>query len=320
MRLLRKRSNGLIRQKVEMALSLRGSFVAIVTPFDHKGRIDTKALEHFVDWQIEEGTQGIVCAGTTGEAITLSEKERERVLSIVLSIAQKRALVIVGSGTADTRQSVRLTEKMQKLGADGCLIQTPYYNKPTPRGSILHFQEIAKVGLPVIAYNNPARTTKLDLETVREIGKIPGVVGYKDSTGDLDFIKALHSISPIPIFSGDDHLTLATIEEGGVGAISVIGNLFPNSWRKMIDFALEKKWKEAQEIVDRLFPILQVLFLETNPQCVKLALHLLGKCRETLRLPLVVPTKENQEKIASALKNSSIQSLLEGIESKTQGI
>lgn len=281
--------------------SISGSFVAIVTPFDSKGRIDTKALENLVQWQIEEGTQGIVCCGTTGEAITLSEKEREKVLSIVLFISQKKALVIAGSGTADTRQSVRLTEKMQKLGADGCLIQTPYYNRPTPRGSILHFQEIAKVGLPIIAYNNPARTTKLDLETVVEIAKIPGVIAYKDSTGDLDFIRALRSLTSIPIFSGDDHLTLKTLQEGGVGAISVIGNLFPHLWRQMIDFGLEKKWSDAKKIENYLTPILDVLFLETNPQCVKLALHLKGKCKEYLRLPLVIPTQENQEKIKNAL-------------------
>ncbi|MDE3055606.1 MAG: 4-hydroxy-tetrahydrodipicolinate synthase [Verrucomicrobiota bacterium] len=284
----------------------RGAFVALVTPFDRKGRIDQQTLERLVAWQISSGTDGIVCCGTTGEGMTLSEKERETVLTICLAVAEGKIPIVVGTGTADTRQSVRLTERMQKLGANGCLIPVPYYNKPTQRGVVLHMMEIAKVGLPMIPYNNPGRSMKLELETVEEVGKIPAVVAYKDSSGDMQFVRKVKSFLSVPLFSGDDHLTCETLQEGGDGAISVIGNLFPAEWKQMIRSAFRKEWQEARRIFEELSPVCQALFLETNPQCVKFALSLMGKCRSELRLPLLPPTLQTQAQIAQVLQTRNL--------------
>src|SRR3989344_2368516 len=218
-----------------MGFTPKGSFVALITPFTQKGRIDWKRLEQLVSWQIEQGTDGILCCGTTGEGITLSAAEKKKVAAVCIERAEKKIPIIVNCGSADTKQSVRFTEQVLRLGADGCMAVAPYYNKPTQRGCLLHFSEIAKVGIPLIVYNNPGRTALwLTAETVAEVVKIPGVVAYKDSTGNFDLIRKVRTLSPIPILSGDDDLTYATLVEGGSGAISVIGNLIPKIWKKMI--------------------------------------------------------------------------------------
>jgi 4-hydroxy-tetrahydrodipicolinate synthase len=283
---------------ISQTLTARGSFVALATPFDCKGRIDWKCIEKLALWHLEEGTEGLVCCGATGEGMTISEGEKKRMVSTCVDAVRNKIPIIINTGTADTRQSVRLTEQMLKLGASGCLVVTPYYNKPTPRGCVCHFSEIAKVGLPVIVYNNPGRVSvRLEAETVAELAKIPGIAGYKDSTADIALIRKIRKLCSIPILSGDDHLTYETLWEGGMGAISVIGNLFPRVWKTMISSALEKKWVHAKEISDRFQPLCKAMFLEPNPQCLKFAMSFLGKCQEHLRLPLVVPTEETQAEI-----------------------
>lgn len=281
-----------------MLLNARGSFVALITPFDQKGRIDWKCVEKLVSWHIEQGTDGIVCCGATGESMTVSEREKKQMVAACIKIAGNQIPIISNSGTADTKQSIRLTEKMLKLGASGTLIPTPYYNKPTQRGCIQHFSEIAKVGLPVIVYNNPGRVgVRLEAETVAELGKITGIAGCKDSTGDLNLIRKIRHLSSIPILAGDDDLTYAILLEGGSGAISVIGNLFPKEWKTLISLALEKKWTSAKKIADRFYPLCKTLFLEPNPQCLKFLMSWLGKCQESLRLPLVPVTQKTQEQL-----------------------
>lgn len=285
-----------------MKLNAQGAFVALVTPFDRKGRIDWKCIEKLVSWHIGEGTEGLLCCGATGEGMAVSEKEKKKMVSLCVEVAENKIPIIVSSGTADTKQSVRLTEEMLKLGANGGLIVTPYYNKPTQRGCIRHFAEIAKVGLPVIVYNNPGRVcVRLEAETIAECAAIPGITGYKDSTADIALIRKIRKLSSIPILSGDDHLTYETLLEGGAGAISVIGNLFPKAWKTMISLALEKKWSPAKEIADRFQPLCKALFLEPNPQCLKFAMSWLGKCPGHLRLPLVSPTEMTQAQIVEEI-------------------
>lgn len=280
----------------------RGSFVALITPFDQRGRIDAKSLEKLVEWHIQEGTDGIVCCGTTGEAPTLTEKEKKRVAEICIKTASKKIPIVVGTGTSSTRQSHKLSLDMLKLGADGALVVTPYYNKPSQRGVIAHFQEVAKAGLPIIAYNNPGRASvKLTAETIAEIGRVSGVVAIKDSSHDLELIRKVRQISSLPILSGEDDLTFETIQEGGVGAISVIGNLIPKAWKEMIDLALSKKEAEAKKLAKRCLPLCSALFRETNPQGVKFCLEWMGKSRGVLRLPLVEVLKETQEELIRAL-------------------
>ncbi len=286
-----------------MQFSPKGSLIALATPFKKGFSIDWKSLEKLIVWHIEEGSDGLVCCATTGEGLTLSEGEKKKITAFCVTTAAGRVPIIANSGTASTLHSARLSEQMLKIGASATLAVTPYYNKPTQRGSILHFAEIAKAGLPVIVYNNPGRSgVLLQLETIAAIGQIPGIAGYKDSTGDLNFIRTLRKISSIPIFSGDDDLTCDSLKEGAIGAISVIGNLFPKAWKQMISLGLAQKWEEAAAISETLKPLCKAMFLETNPQCVKFALTLLGRCQSVLRLPLVLPEESTQRKITETLQ------------------
>lgn len=282
-------------------MKFTGSLVAIASPFHADGSLDKRSLERLVEWHISEGTDGLVCSGATGESVCLSETDRLEILDICLQTAAGRIPIIAGTGTPDTRETVRLTERAQKAGAAGCLVITPFYNKPSPRGCVLHYREVAKVSLPIIVYHNPGRTqVRLTAETLAEIGAIEGVAALKDSSGDKELIRDLHRLSPFPILSGDDWMTFETLQLGGVGAISVIGNIVPRAWKEMIHLSLQGHWEEAKRISDRFQPLCQTLFLEVNPQCVKYALSLMGKCGITFRLPLVPPLEESRKEVKKA--------------------
>ena len=283
-------------------MKFTGSLVAIATPFHEDGSLDKRSLERLVEWHISQGTDGLVCSGATGESVCLSESDRLEILGVCLQAAAGKIPVIAGTGTPDTRETVRLTEQAQKAGAAGCLVITPFYNKPTPRGCVLHYREVAKVGLPVVVYHNPGRTqVRLNAEALAEIGAIEGIAALKDSSGDKELIQRLGSLSPFPILSGDDWMTFETLQIGGVGAISVIGNIVPRVWKEMIHLCLEKRWEEAKPISDRFQPLCEALFQEVNPQCVKYALSLMGKCGTTLRLPLVPPLEDSKKGVKRAL-------------------
>lgn len=286
-------------------MRFRGSYVALLTPFDLKGRVDWKALEKLVEWQIAEGTDGIVCSATTGEGATLNEAERKKIARICIEIAAKRVPIIAATGTNDTRASVRYTETALKLGASGCLAVTPYYNKPSNQGCILHFTEIAKVGLPLIVYHNPPRAVvRLSVETVAILGQTPNIVGFKDSSHDLEFIKKI--VKVIDVISGDDDITFEILKEGGVGTISTVGNLMPCGWNQMVQACLSQKWDEAKKLAERYLPLIRSIFLETNPQGHKFALSWLGRCKPVLRLPMLLPPKPVQEEIKRALINLAL--------------
>lgn len=279
-----------------------GSIVALITPFDAKGRVDKRALEKLVAWHIQEGTDGLVCCATTGEGSALSEREKRLVAEVCIQTAKKQIPVIVGTGLSGTELTVRLTEQMAKVGADGCLVVTPPYNKPSQRGCISHFREVAKVGLPVIVYHNPGRAAvRMTAEMIAELGKIPGVVALKESSHDLELIQKLRKLSGIPILSGEDDLTLETIRKGGVGACSVIGNVIPKAWKAVIQWALDGEWKKAETLANHCLQLCRALFLETNPQCVKFAMEWIGKAGGELRLPLVPVGAEIREKIKRAI-------------------
>ena len=279
----------------------RGSLVALITPFTSAGKIDSKTLADLVEWHITQGTDGIVCCGATGESCALTGPERLRVARICVEAAAGRIPVVVGTGTANTQESVKLTAKAQALGVDGCLIVTPYYNKPTQRGCVAHFREVASVGLPVIVYHNPPRAVvRLTLDTMREIAGIPGVVALKDSSGDIAFVEAICKTTSLSVLSGDDDLTYASILKGAVGAISVIGNVLPRGWKQMIQAALQRA-PQAERLNRRYLPLAKAHFLETNPQCVKYVLAQMGRCQPALRLPLVWPTQETQDALRRIL-------------------
>ncbi len=285
----------------------RGSFVALATPFDKNFRVDVRKLQEIVRWQIEEGTDGIVCSGTTGEAPTLTPRDRARALQACLEVAEKKIPVVAGTGTCDTRQTIQLTEQAQRLGADGCLVVVPYYNKPTQRGCFRHFEEVSKVGLPVIAYDNPGRAVvALQPETIGAIGKLASVAAIKASVSDPAFLRKIRAASDLPILAGEDALAVAMIQEGAQGCIAVVANMIPRAWKRMIELALQGEFCAAKRLSDRYQGLCRAMFLETNPQCVKYALELFGKCSSRLRLPLVEPEEGTKRSILSEIIRLSL--------------
>lgn len=281
----------------------QGSYVAMATPFQTTGRIDWKRVESLVDWHVRSGTDGIVCGATTGEGPTLSDGERKKLAQVCVGVAAKRAQIIVSTGLNDTRRSVRATEEALRLGADGCLAVTPYYNKPTQRGCVLHFREMGNVGLPVIVYHNPPRTAlKLTLETIQEISRLPHLAGIKDCSGDIELIRGVKKSCPeFAILSGDDDFTGPLMRAGGAGAISVIANVIPEGWSRAIHLALEGKWKAAEILFQRYMALCKAHFIETNPQGVKFSMSWLGKCLGLLRLPMVEPLEKTKRAIKTAI-------------------
>lgn len=272
-----------------------GSLVALITPFNKRGKLDEKALEALVEWHIQEKTDGIVCCGTTGEACTLTRKERKKITEICVQTASGRIPIIAGTGTCSTNETRILTEDAKKAGAAGCLVVTPYYNKPTQLGCFEHFRAIAKVDLPIIVYHNPGRAVfRFEIETLQRFEEIPQIVAIKDSSHDLDFVQKIKSSTKLPILSGEDDITYEILELGGVGSISVIGNIIPSSWRKMIH-------QKSKPLAKRYLPLCQANFFETNPQCVKYLLAQMGKCLPVFRLPLTNPSLLTQKRLDETL-------------------
>jgi 4-hydroxy-tetrahydrodipicolinate synthase len=289
-------------------MKFSGSFVPLITPFDRKGRLDKKTLEKLVLWHITEGTDGIVCNATTGESPSLSEAERKKIAEICIQAADGKVPVIVSTGVSDTKTSVRFTEVAQKLGAAGCLAVTPYYNKPSQVGCILHFKEMAKVGLPLILYHNPPRAVvRLSFETIVELSKVQNIVAIKESSHDLELIRKI--IPHIDVLSGDDDIAFDVMREGGVGTIATTSNLIPRGWKQMISLCLQGKWDDAEILAKKYASFSKAIFLETNPQGTKFALSCLGKCQPVLRLPMTLPTQETQSQIKKAIFDQSLTSV-----------
>ncbi len=285
----------------------KGSVAAIITPFIQDGEIDFGAFKELVDWHAEQGTDAIVCCGTTGEAPTLSSEEQMQIFKTALDVSKKRVPIIAGTGTYDTRKTVETTRKAKELGADGCLVVVPYYTRPTPEGCIAHYTEVSTVGLPMIVYHHPGRTgVSLSAEVLAEIGKLSSVVAIKEASGGLELIQEIQQISDIPIFSGDDTIALAMMELGAVGVISIVANVIPKAWKEMIQSFLEGNIERARELNALYAPLAQAMVLETNPQCVKYALSLLGKCQPYLRLPLLEPRKAIKLVILQALTEHTL--------------
>ncbi len=286
-------------------MAYKGSFVAMITPF-RNGEIDEPKVRELVDFLIAGGTNGLVPVGTTGEAATMTEEEQFRVVEIVVDQARGRVPVVAGSGTNDTAKTIKYTKHAKALGADGALIVTPYYNKPTPEGVYQHFRAIAEaVDLPLVLYNVPSRTGSNVLpETVVRIAReIPSVVAVKEASGSIDQSSqiVIGAGPDFDVLSGDDSLTLPIMSVGGKGVISVLGNIAPKPVAEMCAAFLGGDAKRAQEIHARTFNLVKALFLETNPIPVKTAAAMLGLCSDELRLPLWAMGEANKKKLAAAL-------------------
>lgn len=284
----------------------KGSMVAIVTPF-HNGKVDEKALGDLVEFHIKSGTDVIIPCGTTGESATLSHEEHHRVIEIVIQAANRRCPVIAGAGSNSTDETLDLTRFAKKTGADGVLLITPYYNKPTQEGLFQHFKKVAEsVDIPIVLYNVPGRTgVNMLPSTVARLRGIKNIVGIKEATGDMKQVSELIRLCgrDFDVISGDDFTTLPLLHLGGVGAISVTANIAPSDCASLFDAFFAGKYEEALRLHFKLEPLHGAMFIETNPIPVKTALAMMGRINEEFRLPLCPMAEPNKEKLKKALKD-----------------
>ncbi|MDC4206795.1 MAG: 4-hydroxy-tetrahydrodipicolinate synthase [Candidatus Manganitrophus sp.] len=282
-----------------------GSIVAIVTPFK-KGKVDEKTFGELIDFHLRSGTHGIVPCGTTGESATLSHEEHKRVVELAVKMAGGRIPVIAGTGSNSTEEAIAFTRHAKAAGAAGALLITPYYNKPTQEGLYQHYKAVAKaVDLPLVLYNIPGRTgVNMLPATVARLMEFDNIIGIKEGTGSLQQISDLVQLcgERLVILSGDDFTALPTMAVGGKGVISVTANIAPADMAQMIEAAARGDYGRARKLHDQLYPLHQVMFVETNPIPVKAALALMGKCADEVRLPLWHMSDENLKKLKAALK------------------
>lgn len=290
-----------------MGFQMRGVYTAIVTPFDERGDFDEATYRNLIDFQIENGVDGIVPCGTTGESPTLSHEEHDRVIEITVEHVNKRVPVVAGTGSNSTREAVQLTSHAKKAGVDGAMLVNPYYNKPTQRGLFLHFSEIAKtVDIPIMVYNIKGRTAvNLETDTLMELcDACPNIIAVKEASGDLEQMKSVISgrRDGFSVMSGDDNIALQLVKEGGDGVVSVASNLIPDRMVQMIHAGLKGDFKGADEMEAALAGFFQAMFVETNPIPIKTAMAMAGKCQEIFRLPMCqLATEENRKVVADAL-------------------
>ena len=283
-----------------------GSIVAIVTPFKN-GRVDERALGELIEFQIAQGTTGIVPCGTTGESATLSHDEHNRVVAFTVEAVRRRVPVIAGSGSNCTEEAIGLTRHAKQAGADGALLITPYYNKPTQEGLYRHYKAVAEaVDLPLVLYNIPSRTSvNLLPATVSRLSAVRNIVAIKEGSASLqqvsDIIQACGD--RMTVLSGDDPLTLPMLAVGAKGVITVTANIAPKDMADMVASYVAGRFDDAKRLHYRLSPLFTALFLETNPIPVKTALAMMGRADGDLRLPLCPMSSDNREKLARALKD-----------------
>ena len=286
-----------------------GVFTALVTPF-RDGAVDERSLTELVELQIAAGVDGIVPCGSTGEAATLSHAEHQRVVEVVVAAARGRVQVIAGTGSNSTREAIQLTRHAKEAGADGALLISPYYNRPTQDGIVAHYTEIARqTAFPLLAYNIPGRTGSNVLPaTLARLAEVDQIVGVKESCGDLN--QMAHLIASVPesfvVLSGDDWATLPLLAIGGKGVISTASNVAPAEVVELVRAFRAGDLARARAVHYRLLPLLDGLFCETNPIPVKAALAMRGLIQEELRLPLVPISTANRERLQAVLKEMGL--------------
>ncbi len=264
-----------------------GAYTAIVTPFAKDGLVDYPRLRELVEFQIEGGVDGLVPVGTTGESPTLNCEEHLKVIEEVIGAARKRVKIIAGTGANSTAEALELTRRARELGADATLQVTPYYNKPMAAGLIAHFTAVADLGLPVILYNVPGRTSReIPVDVVARLADHPNIVSIKEAGGSVDRVSQILSRCSIEVLSGDDSLTLPMMAVGAKGVVSVASNVAPKPVAELVRLARDGRWSEARRVHYRLYRLFTDLFIETNPVPVKAALAMMGRIEETYRLPL----------------------------------
>lgn len=278
-----------------------GLSVALVTPF-RDGKLDLSAAERLIQHLLDGGVRGLVPAGCTGEAATLDLSEREALIRACVRAKRAGTFVLAGTGTNVTRSTCDLTKRAEEWGADGALVITPYYNKPTQAGLLRHYEEVTRASrLPVVLYNVPGRTgVRIEPATIRQLGEMPGIVAVKEACGSLDQVSEICAASGITVLSGDDSLTLPMLSVGAKGVVSVLGNLYPAAIAQMLSAFDAGNVQEARRIHLGIFALIKALFLETNPGPIKHALAARGWISEEFRLPLVPISKKTAEEVDRA--------------------
>jgi 4-hydroxy-tetrahydrodipicolinate synthase len=294
------------KKNVEM---FRGSITALVTPM-RNGRIDEEAFRNLIDWQIAEGTDGLVPVGTTGESPTLSHAEHKRVVEICVGTAAGRVPVIAGAGSNNTAEAIDLAKHAESVGADAVLVVTPYYNKPNQEGMYAHFKAVNDaIGIPIIIYNIPPRSViDMSVETMARLFKLKNIAGVKDATAKIERV-SLQRLAMGPDFnqlSGEDATALGFNVHGGHGCISVTANVAPKLSAEFQDACLSGDYKTALTYQDRLMPLHRALFLEPNPTGVKYALSVLGKMSDEVRLPMVPVSEPVRTEIRAAMAHAGL--------------
>jgi 4-hydroxy-tetrahydrodipicolinate synthase len=287
-------------------MDLKGIYTALVTPFKD-GKLDEKAFKNLIEFQLKGGINGVVPCGTTGEAPTLSFEEHEKVIELAVKYVNGKVPVIAGTGSNSTQEAIELTKGAKKLGANFCLLTTPYYNKPTQEGLYQHFKTIADaVNIPLILYNIPGRTgINMTPETVFRLSRIKNIVGIKEAAGSLAQVSDIYRLTKgkFTILSGDDNLFLPMMSVGSVGVISVLSNIMPKELQSLYRaFLIEKNIRKAMDIHTRLMPLFQGMFVETNPIPIKEAMAYMGMIKKEFRLPLC-PLSEANSRFMKVLLN-----------------
>ena len=286
----------------------KGSITALVTPFTKKGEVDEETLAKLVEFHVKSGTDGLVPCGTTGESATLNYEEHERVIEICVRVSKKRIPVIAGTGSNSTHEAIELSEYARKVGSDGLLLVSPYYNKPTQKGLYLHFKAIAEhVDLPIILYNIASRTgVNIEPETVAKLSQdCKNIVAIKEASGSLEQMSRIMALcgKKLTMLSGDDALTLPLMAIGGEGVISVVANIIPKDVKAMVAAFFKGDLEEARRLHYKMLPLIKAVFIETNPIPVKTAMGLMGLCESSLRLPMCEMAPENLAKLKTALRD-----------------
>jgi len=282
-----------------------GALTAIITPF-RDGAVDEAALRNLIEWQIQSGIDGLVPCGSTGESATLSHAEHERVIKITIEQARKRVPVVAGTGSNSTAEAIRLTASAREMGADGALLISPYYNKPTQDGIYKHYKMVAdSVDLPIFAYNIPGRTgSNIAPETFARLAEIRNISGVKEASGSTEQTSDILRLTngKFTVLSGDDALTVPLMAIGAKGVIATIGNAMPRETHEMAAAGLAGDFERARQLHYKMLPLMRTLFIETNPICIKQALAFMGKCCNELRMPLVPMTPPAAERLKAAMK------------------
>ncbi|MCQ9327002.1 4-hydroxy-tetrahydrodipicolinate synthase [Neisseria dentiae] len=289
---------------------LKGSLVALITPMNADGSVNYGELRTLIDWHIENGTDGIVAVGTTGESATLPAEEHLAVVEATVKHVNKRVPVIAGTGANSTEEAIELSKAAERLGADYTLSVVPYYNKPSQEGIYRHFKAIAEAtAIPMIIYNVPGRTVvDMNNETILRLAEIPNIVGVKEASGDIARETDLINRAPegFAVYSGDDPTGMAFMLCGGDGVISVAANVAPKLFADMCREAIAGNIPAARELNKKLIPVYDVMFCEPSPAAPKWALAQLGLCQPHVRLPIIELSSDGQDKVRSALKSAQL--------------